>query len=134
MSDLIVEKKTEEDKEIIKLINEWGDDIKHIFPHFEEEEMEFSNIFLLNYENKNAGIFIYQHKGEELHIHVDYLIPEFRNLGVGKKFFNEKISVFSKSGYKTLVSLTDNRTHIKYLKSIGFILSNNHPDRYELSL
>lgn len=117
-----------------EILKNWWEDIEDIFPHFNEEEAEFSRLLLLKYRNKNVGIFIFQKKGEELHVHVDYVIPEFRNIGIGKTFFKQKINEFKSNGFSTIISLTDKKMHINYLKSLGFHLSKFHPHRFELNL
>ena len=88
----------------------------------------------MHYEGKDAGIFIYQRKGEELHVHEDYVIPEFRDIGIGEDFFKQKIEEFKETGFAIIVALTNNDQHIKYLNDLGFELSPKHPHRYELDL
>lgn len=134
METLKIIETTYEDISTQEILNNWSKDIEGIFPHFNEEEAEFSSLLLLKYQNKNVGVFIFQKKGEELHVHVDYVIPKFRNIGLGKKFLDQKINEFKNKGFAIIISLTDDKTHIKYLKELGFVLSGLHPHRFELSL
>jgi len=134
MSELLIIETKIEESSTAEFLKIWIDDIENIFPHFDEEEIDYSSLYILKYQGKNAGIFIYERKGEELHIHVDYVIPEFRDIGIGKAFFKQKINDFKASGFALLVALTNCHEHIQYLKSLGFVLSNKHPDRYELLL
>ena len=115
-------------------LEQWIHEIEEIFPHFNEEDIHNANVYILEYGGINAGLFIYLQKGDELHVEVDYLIPEFRDLGVGQLFFKRKIEEFSDRGYKTIISLTNDDEHRKYLLDVGFKLSSSHPDRYIMEL
>lgn len=113
-------------------MEKWGDEIEAIFPHFSEEDADYGHVLMLQYEGSVAGMFVYEHKGEELHIACDYVTPEFRDLGIGTAFFEQKVKEFRTAGIAKLVALTDNVAHRQYLINSGFVLSNVHPDRYEM--
>ncbi len=123
-----------EDARFTDFIAGWEDDIETIFPHFTEEDADFSSLYMLKVDGKDSGVFIYQRKGEELHVHVDYIIPEFRDVGIGNSFFKSKIEEFKETGFSIIVALTNNDVHIKYLLDVGFEQSTKHPHRYELYL
>ena len=120
--------------EVLTYLNEHAEEIETYFPHFEIEDIFYSSCYLLKDSEKVAGIFIYQAKGEELHVDLDYLTKDYRNKGIGADFFRNKIQDFKKTGFTTVISLTSNNEHINYLIQCGFKASSMHPDRYELSL
>lgn len=98
------------------------------------EDTDFARICLLKLDAQPAGIFIYQEKGEEMHIEVDYLIEQYRDQGVGKRFFQDVKDRFKQKGYSILVTSTENEAHISYIQDLGFKQSRMHESRYELEL
>ena len=66
-----------------------------------------------------AGLFI----GEllpngDLHVKLDYVAPDYRDLKVAKFLLNEQREFFREHGVKRLVSKADTSKHAKYLKEI----------------
>lgn len=118
--------------EYTDFMEKWGEEVESIFPHYSEEDADYGHVLMLHYNGKVAGMFVYEHKGEELHIACDYVTPEFRDLGIGKAFFQQKVKEFRSAGIAQLIALTDNDAHRQYLVDAGFVLSNVHPDRYEM--
>ncbi|MBL4624146.1 MAG: hypothetical protein JKY42_03260 [Flavobacteriales bacterium] len=123
-----------ENENFQKFIEEWESDVENFFPHYSEEDAEEGNILMLRYDNEIAGMYIYQYKGNTIQVDLDYMIPKFRDLGIGKMFFEQKRTEFKGKGFKSIVSLTDNNVHRQYLVSLGFKLSEVHPDMYEIDL
>lgn len=134
MSELIVDHIDGESQTFKTFIEMWGDEIEEIFPHFSEDDAKYGEVLTLTYHGKTVGLFVYQFKGEELHVDVDYVTPSFRNLGIGQRFFKEKIDEFKKMGFKAIVTLSSNKTHQEYLASCGFEQQSKHPDWYQLQL
>lgn len=134
MKDLQISSVESDDQGFIDFMNKWGEEIETIFPHYSEDDAHFGEIFILQIEGQDIGIFIFQYKGEELHVVVDYVIPSFRDIGVGQSLFVKKIEDFRKMGFKSVVSLTSNEAHRKYLIGCGFVNMPKHPDWFELTL
>ena len=131
---LKIEKIESDSEEFTSFLKAWSDDIESYFPDFSIYDITFAAIYLVKVNNESAGLFIYQDKGEELHIEVDYIIPKLRNKGIGKEFFNEKLDTFRKEGFEIIISVSDNDVHQKYLKSLGFKQSKKHHSRFELNI
>lgn len=112
----------------------WKEDIAFFIPDFDIEDAYYSKVFLLQFEDQAAGLFIYQEKGDQIHIILDYLAKEFRNKGIGKKIFEDIVVQFKEQGFKLIVGLAYNPDHVNYLKELGFSGSSKHKARYELSL
>ncbi|MBD3636556.1 MAG: hypothetical protein HUJ25_04375 [Crocinitomicaceae bacterium] len=134
MSELIIEESNSEAPEFTSFMDEWGDEIERIFPHYSEEDASYGEVMLLKKDDKYIGVFVYLPKGEELHISIDYVVPPFRDMGVGEDFFRQKLGEFKKHGFAVAVALTANEKHTQYLKSLGFVNSSKHPHWYELEL
>lgn len=129
-----IEQLMPDSEEYLRFINRWADEIDEIFPDFSIHESTFATIFQLKVNNEPSGIFIYQDKGDELHIEVDYLVPKFRDQGIGIEFFNQKKADFKEDGFNTIVMTSENDVHQEYLKSLGFKPSRRHHTRFELDL
>ena len=110
------------------------EDIEAFFPDFDSEELSFSEIHILEIESKLAGIFIYQVKGESVHIELDYVIPDFRNQGIGQAFIPEMLDQFKTSGFRIVYACTANDDHKRYLASLGFTNSKNQSELFEFPL
>ena len=113
----------------------WKAEIQNYFPDFSPEDAELCDFLMLNYENQNVGLFVYQAKGEELHIEVDFVPPAFRYIGIGPSFFKSMKVDFLKQGFTILYAITNNAAHRKYLvDDLHFTASDKHPDLYFLDL
>jgi hypothetical protein len=134
MPVLKIENIEHDSEECQRFLHIWSTDIDQVFPDFSIHEIDFATIYLLIVNNEPAGLFVYQSKGEELHIDVDYLIPKYRYQEVGKNFFDEKMQDFVKNGFEVVVAASDNKKHQEYLKSVGFTTSKRHPSLFELNL
>lgn len=134
MNQLTVTEVTATDQDWISFYDKWQGDIEKFFPHFSEDDAMFSEILLISIENELAGAFVYQDKGTELHIDLDYVSPDFRNQGIGQDFFLQMKQTFTKSGFKSMLTLTNNGDHAEYLLSVGFKRSLKHPDLYIMEL
>lgn len=112
----------------------WRDDIERYFPHFDIDDAEMGHILKVTCDGVTVGYFVYTPKGEEVHLEVDYVCPEYRDRGIGAMVFGQKMEEFKQKKFDRIVSLTDDPVHIEYIKNIGFRQSHLHEDRYELSL
>ncbi|MCG8574265.1 MAG: GNAT family N-acetyltransferase [Flavobacteriales bacterium] len=130
----ITELKDIYDPEFQTFFNEWQSDIEQFFTHFDLEESGLCVVYKLEVEDVMAGVFLYIPKGLEAHIEIDYLIPIYRDLGIGKEFFSQKEAQFKSEGFEKMVSLTDDEAHKNYLLSLGFEKSTKHPHRYSKKL
>ena len=121
-----------ESEEFMRFLEHWSEDLESYFPDFSIYDTTFATAYILKINSQPSGMFIYQDKGEELHIDLDYLIPEYRDMGIGNAFFAEKLKDFEKAGFSVIISVTENPKHIKYLKELGFSRSDLHDARFEL--
>lgn len=68
-----------------------------------------------------AGLFIANIQGEEAHIQLDYVIPNYRDFQVARFIFEENSTFFTQHGIRRFVSESGNEFHRKYLERMGFI-------------
>ncbi len=109
-----------------KFLDFYWKDIQKFMPEFKPNQLEGDECWLLLKDMKVAGIFMGGHKGDNtLEIHLDYLLPEYRDFKVGKFLYENKKDLFLKKSYKRLIAQPGNKKHNKYLKKMGFRFYNN---------
>ena len=131
MEDLKIQEVDSDNEEFTSFFKEKEQDIEQYFPHYSEEDAERGFVLILKVEETVIGAFVYQTKGQEVHIDLDYVIPNFRDKGIGMQLFEQKTADFERTGFKTMITLTDNPAHINYITKLGFQNTEIHPDRYE---
>lgn len=117
-------------------------DIEEYFPGFYETFKNFSVndpntlCFLVLRNAAVAGVFIAHKKSDDddvLHIDIDYVIPEYRDLKIGRYILVENESYFKVQGYNKLVALPKSKKHYDYLKKMGFSEDPDEDGRIYLS-
>ena len=69
-----------------------------------------------------AGIFIADKVDEEtLEVKYDYVTPMYRDFKIGLYVFESQREKFLSEGYKRFIVQTNNESHIKYVKKMGFV-------------
>lgn len=69
-----------------------------------------------------AGLFAADPIDEHtLEIHLDYVVPEYRDFKVGSYVFEDQRAFFKESGYDEFVTFSTEDQHIHYLKKMGFV-------------
>ena len=72
-----------------------------------------------------AGLFSANKIDDEtLNIELDYAVPQYRDFKMGSFVFDENKEYFIGLGFKRFVTFTEEVSHIKYLKKMGFVESN----------
>lgn len=96
-------------------------EIHKFFPGFDLiPEMNTISFFVLRNMNV-AGVFL-AHRQEEdvLHVGLDYVIPEYRDLKNGKYIYQHLRPWFISEGFKMAYAPADSPKYMKYLKKLGF--------------
>ena len=78
-----------------------------------------------------AGLLLGNREENRLRIHLDFVIPSYRDFKIGKFLFREKLGYFKNEGIKTIIASPGNTQHNNYLETIGFVKENN---TYKLSV
>lgn len=98
-------------------------DIARFFPRFHFErgrESEGGLVALVLRDLVPAGLLLGTIRGERLDVHLDYVVPQFRDLKVGRFLFQDEVDFFRSRGVREIVSAADTEQHAKYLERIGF--------------
>lgn len=97
------------------------DDILKFFPKFDRNKINNFECFFILRDLRTVGILIVEQiSDEEIKIHLDYVIPDYRDLKSGKFLYNTEIKHFQDLGYKTISTESNVKDHIKYLLNVGF--------------
>lgn len=69
-----------------------------------------------------AGIFIAdKFDNKTLEIKLDYVVPMYRDFKIGLFVFSSQRQTFLDKGFTNFVVYTENESHIKYVKKMGFV-------------
>ena len=89
-------------------------------------------VFFLLRDLIPAGLFLGEKLDDEsLVIFLDYVIPEYRDLKLGKFLYGDNTNYLKKKGYKKLYSYSGGPVHEKYLEKMGFIPSTNRKEYWK---
>jgi predicted N-acetyltransferase YhbS len=67
-----------------------------------------------------AGLLLGELKGEQLHVHLDYAVAQYRDQKIGNYLFVERADFFRERGVKEFISPAGVDEHPKYLERMGF--------------
>lgn len=96
-------------------------DILKYFPTFDREKIDSHECFFLLRDLRPVGLLIFEEiSNKTIKIHLDYVIPDYRDMKSGKYLYNTEIKYLKNKGYKEIVTNSDVPQHIKYLKNLGF--------------
>ncbi|HEX2059689.1 MAG TPA: hypothetical protein VHK90_03030 [Thermoanaerobaculia bacterium] len=98
-----------------------GDDIRRFFPAFVYERHENGIVLLVLRDLVPAGMVLARVEGTTLRIDLDYVVPQYRDLKVGRFLFIDEAGFFRRRGITEILSPADTGEHAKYLRRIGFV-------------
>lgn len=102
-------------------VNFYKDDIAGIIPNFVHQAEDSQICFFILRNMVPAGVFIAKVEGEEAHIKLDYVIPNYRDFKVARFIFEENSSFFTQRGIRRFVSEGGSNVHRRYLERMGFL-------------
>lgn len=130
--------KTKEDFKLVPVLDKqhlylkeflefYSNDIEIYFPNYKSLILTDLKCFFVLRNIRPVGLLIIEEKGEsEIEIHLDYAIPDYRDLKSGKYVFNSEIKYFKNKGYKAVITKSEVKKHQKYLLNIGFRRSSEN--------
>ncbi len=99
----------------------YNDDIRKFFPDFKREELPNAKFFFVLRNMMPVGIFVFEESSDnEVIVHLDYVIPMYRDLQNGRFVYSAESKFLKARGYKRLISFTNVKEHANYLKKVGF--------------
>ena len=97
-----------------------AEDIRRFFPDFHYEPTADSVVLLVLRDLVPAGLLLASTTDDTLHVHLDYVVPQFRDMKVGRFLFGDEASWFRARGLREIVSFADTKVHADYLAHMGF--------------
>jgi hypothetical protein len=99
----------------------YKDDIAEIIPSYTYKDNEDLLCFFILRNMMPAGLFIAKVQGEEAHIQLDYVIPNYRDFQVARFIFEENAAFFIQRGIRRFVSEGGSPIHQTYLAKMEFV-------------
>ena len=97
------------------------DDIREIIPTYTHHPDDDLLCFFILRNMMPAGLFIAKIQGEEAHILLDYVIPNYRDFQVARFIFEDNAAFFRQRGIRRFVSDGGSPIHRKYLEKMEFV-------------
>ncbi|MFW5974571.1 MAG: GNAT family N-acetyltransferase [Bacteroidota bacterium] len=108
-----------------RFIDFYKNDIRKFIPGFYKKDVSHDHCWLLMKDMKVAGIFMGANKGyQTLEIHLDYILPEYRDFKVGRFLYEQNKALFLEHNYERLMATPGHKKHNKYLEKMGFKLQD----------
>lgn len=106
-------------------------DIKKFFPDFSKETLNSAECYFILRNLMPVGIFVFEGKNEkEVFVHLDYAIPDYRDLKNAKYLYSAETNFLKNRGFKKLLTRSEISKHIKYLKNNGFIAEDGKENSF----
>ena len=99
----------------------YKDDILEIIPTYTHKAEEDLLCFFILRNMMPAGLFVAKVQGEEAHIQLDYVIPNYRDFQVARFILEENAAFFLQRGICRFVSDGGSAIHQTYLEKMGFM-------------
>ena len=99
----------------------YKDDIRKIIPTYTHKPDDDLLCFFVLRNMMPAGLFIARIEGEEAHILLDYVIPNYRDFQVARFIFEDNAAFFRQRGIRRFVSDGGSPIHRKYLEKMEFV-------------
>ena len=110
----------------------YAEQVQHYFPGFRYEAMpELLTLFVLR-DMVPAGLLIGEQRGDVLHVHLDFVIPQYRDVKIARCLYGENVEFFRARGIAEIVSAPGSPAHAKYLRRMGFSASGGDSLRLAL--
>ncbi|NLB86376.1 MAG: hypothetical protein GX793_04880 [Bacteroidales bacterium] len=123
----------ENDNYLKQFIEFYKNDIKEFFPNFEYKPENKTLGFLILRNMNVTGVFIAKKLDDKTYnIDLDYVSPEYRDFKNGKYIYSQIREKFLIQSCTKVKTQSTNKTHIKYLKKIGF--KNMAEGEFEMDL
>jgi GNAT superfamily N-acetyltransferase len=96
-------------------------EIRRFMPDYRPRDADSDLAFFILRDVVPAGVLIGEPRGDgTLDIHVDYVLPDYRDFSIGKFVYERQASFFSDRGIHRLTARALTRQHGRYLRRMGF--------------
>lgn len=113
----------------------YAPDIQQFFPNFQFQPTATGVQFFVLRDVQPVGLFIAdRHEADALHVHLDYVIPGYRDLKPGSFLYQHEAAHFRAEGVRFLYTTSNTPAHRQYLQRVGFTPVPNDPRRFVRAL
>lgn len=95
-------------------------DIRRFFPSFQYEPREDRIALFVLRDLVPAGVLLGRVEDERFVVDLDYAVPQYRDLKIGRFLFSDEAAFFRKLGVREIVAPVETEAHAKYLRRVGF--------------
>lgn len=107
-------------------------DILKFFPNFSLNKNDDQNYIFILRNLLPVGLIVYKKENSsEVHILLDYAIPDYRDLENAQYVYSSETEFFKGKGIKKIITESDVDAHKKYLLKIGFKQSSTSFNQFE---
>lgn len=99
----------------------YREQIDRFFPAFTPPARESSLVLFVLRDLVPAGLLVGRVEGDTLRVHLDFVIPQYRDLKVGRYLFHDRADQLMSRGVRSVVTDPGSRAHVDYLETIGFV-------------
>jgi len=104
-----------------KFFDYYRDNIHKYAPHFRIADTRNANFIFILRNMIPVGLFVYEpRKTGQVFVHLDYVIPDYRDLKNARYLFSVKSDDLREKGYVEYLTKSTIGKHQKYLQKIGF--------------
>jgi GNAT superfamily N-acetyltransferase len=105
-------------------------DIRRFFPSFRYDVQKSDGSGLALFVLRDlvpAGVVLGKLHDGTLEVQLDYVIPQYRDMKVGRFLFRDEADFFRRLGVREIVSPADTEVHAQYLRRLGFERAREGP-------
>jgi hypothetical protein len=108
-----------------------GEDIAKYQPDFSLDALDNPKGFFILRNMLSVGLFVYEERGEVLQVHLDYVIPDYRDLRNAHFAYEDQRDGFLEAGHRQYRTTSKTNAHSRYLQRVGFRVSAGDPSQME---
>ncbi len=113
----------------------YADDLQRFFPTIPHPLTSKHEIYFIVRNAMPVGLVIAERQDSAtLFIHVDYVVPGYRDFQPGHVFYNQYANAWRSAGVQRVYTMTDHRQHQAYLQRMGFAAQPAEPGLFLLSM
>jgi hypothetical protein len=105
---------------LVGFLNFHAADIVRFFPDFSLARLENPRLAFVLRNMNPAGLVVFQEQGQDVRIHLDYVVPSYRDLRCARFFLDAMAAGWKERGLTRILSPATGATHRDYLKRLGF--------------
>jgi GNAT superfamily N-acetyltransferase len=96
-------------------------EIRRFMPDYRQREVEGDLAFFILRDVVPAGVLMGEPRADgTLDIHVDYVLPDYRDFSIGEFVYERQADFFRSRGIRRLTARALTKKHARYLKRMGF--------------